>query len=172
MFHYGTKKPVYPRRDQMIQQVCIITLFGIPVPASQKIRLVNIELCRISLPINTGLQVFAHSHWISSWAKPFVFSSLLITVRLHKCSQRVVYRVILRSSPVRTEQPLRYPFALSLRDYRRHIYGYPYTVLYGSEIDSINRASLVKCTVGRAAFDVDADALADEPGYRQELFCL
>ena len=47
-----------------------MTLSGNHVLASQSIRTWTIESYPISLPINIGLRVFAHSHRISSWAAP------------------------------------------------------------------------------------------------------
>ena len=45
-------------------------------------------------------------------------------------------------------------------------------LLPGSEYESVYRSSLVKCDIGRAAFDVDWDAITDEAEHEQKLFYL
>ena len=48
----------------------------------------------------------------------------------------------------------------------------PYVLLDGSEYGGTRHSSLVKCAVGRAAFDVDWNAAYDEAEYRHEPFSL
>ena len=42
-----------------------------------------------------------------------------------------------------------------------------YDLLFCSEFESVHRSSLVKCAIGRAAFDVDMDAVANEVEHQQ-----
>ena len=45
-------------------------------------------------------------------------------------------------------------------------------LLAGSKFDSIHRGSLVRCSIGRADFDIDYDAATAEAEYGHEVFCL
>ena len=45
-------------------------------------------------------------------------------------------------------------------------------LLDGSEFGGVRRSALVKCAVGRAAFDIDWEAVRDEAEYGHEIFCL
>ena len=46
------------------------------------------------------------------------------------------------------------------------------TLLAGSEIDGVNRVSLVKSAIDRAAFDIEWDAATADAEYRHKIFCL